>query len=299
MTKNKLIELAEEREYTKILSEHQNYSLENVAEAADFLREKDLFKIAMPLYSFLIKKDCVSNYHYGIGQCYGKSYDYSLSLWHLEKAFSLQKERSGANYYAYILEKNFQNDQADKWYKKALSNGYEHDLWTLSHYAYFLEKNNLKSQAMHYYQQVLKMNPAYTWAVKRYALFLFKEQQTQQSLELIQTALDKFPQNLFIKLNYLEYLIICEMDNQYKIYLDSLDYETYPLPFQVLVELIDYFQKYLLQGSSSAEKVKKYEQKASRLQDSIHRDFDDFTQILSIKNGNSIEWMRLIQLLIL
>jgi hypothetical protein len=299
MTKNKLLELVEKREYTTVLNEYQKHSLENIAEAADFLREKNFFKVAVPLYSFLLKKDCASDYHFGIGQCYGKSYDYGLSLWHLEKAFSLHKERSGANYYAYILERNSQNGQAGKWYEKALSNGYEHDLWTLSHYAYFLEKNNQKDQATHYYQQVLEMNSAYTWAIKRYALFLFKESYVQQSLELLQTALKEFPQNLFIKLNYLEYLIICGMDRQYKLYLESLNYESYPLPFQVLVELIDYFSEYLLQGLSSIEKAKSYQQKANQLKDSIHRDFDDFTQILAVKNGDLIEWMRLIQLLIL
>jgi tetratricopeptide (TPR) repeat protein len=299
MAINKLLELAEHKKFKNILDEYQRYSLEDVAEAANFLREKDLYKVAMPLYMHLLKRNEVSDYHFGIGQCYGKSYNYSLSMWHLEKAFSLKKMRSGANYYAYILEKNYQNDQANEWYEKALKNGYGCDLWTLSHYAYFLEKDNQKNKAKEYYEQVLRLNPAYTWAIKRYALFLLNEKQTQLSLELMQTALKKFPQNLFVKLNYLEYLIICDMDKQYELYLASLNYDNAPLPFQVLIDLLDYFCRYLLQGQSSIEKIKLYELKTSQLRDGIHRDFDDFNRMLAGKNGDLSQWMRLIQLLIL
>jgi tetratricopeptide (TPR) repeat protein len=299
MTGNKLLELAENKKFESILDEYQEYSLEDVAEAANFLRDKDIYKVALPLYSYLLKKNEASDYHFGIGQCYGKSYNYSLSMWHIGKAFSLQKVRSGANYYAYILEKNYQNEQANEWYEKALKDGYASDLWTLSHYAYFLEKDNQKDKAKEYYEQVLRLNPAYTWAIKRYALFLLNEKQTQQSLELMQNALEKFPKNLFVKLNYLEYLIICSMDKQYEFFLSSLDYDSAPLPFQVLVDLLDYFWQYLLQGQSNVEKVKTYELKTSQLKDSIHRDFDDCNRILAAKNGDLTEWIRLIQLLIL
>lgn len=299
MTRNKLLQLAEDKKFKEVLDKHQQYSLEDIAEAANFLREKDFYKTAIPLYSSLLEINQASDYHFGIGQCYGKSYNYSLSMWHLEKAFSLKEMRTGANYYAYILEKNYQNDQANEWYEKALKNGDSCDLWTLSHYAYFLEKDKQKDKAKEYYEQVLRLDPAYTWAIKRYALFLLNEKQTQQSLEVMETALEKFPKNLFVKLNYLEYLIIRGMDRQYELYLDSLDYDSAPLPFQVLIDLLDYFWRYLLRGQSNVEKTKLYELKTSKLKNSVHRDFDDFNQMLSGKNGDLTEWMRLVQLLIL
>jgi tetratricopeptide (TPR) repeat protein len=298
MAINQLLELAEHRKFESILNVYQEYSLEEVAEVASFLREKAFYKVAMPLYTHLLERNEASDYHFGIGQCYGKSYNYSLSLWHLEKAFSFKKVRSGANYYAYILEKNYQNDRASEWYEKALKDEYGSDLWTLSHYAYFLEKDNQKNKAKEYYEQVLRLNPAYTWAIKRYALFLLNEKQTQQSLELMQAALEKFPQNLFVKLNCLEYLIICGMDSQYELYLSSLNYDSAPLPFQILIDLLDYFWRYLLKSQSNPEKIKLYELKTSQLKDGIHRDFDDLNRMLADKNGDLTQWVQLIQLLI-
>lgn len=298
MTDNKLLELAREKEYQQILDNYQDYSLDTVSEVAEYLREEDIYNVAMSLYNYLLQREEASDYHYGIGQCYGKIYDYDRAIEHLEKAFTLQKERSGANYYAYILERNFQMDRAAQWYERALANGYDRDLWTVSHYAYFLEKYGKKDLAASYYERVLNLNPAYTWAIKRYALFLLAQRQQQKSLELMQDALEKFPKNPFVKLNYLEYLIIRGMENEYEVYLAGLDYDNAPLPFQVLVDLFDYFWRYLLKGESNPEKARAYEQKASKLKDSIHRDFDDLNQILAAKNGDLAEWQRLIQFLL-
>lgn len=299
MTNNKLLELARDKEYQQILDNHQQYPIETVTEVADFLREEDVYNVAMSLYRYLLKQQEASDYHFGIGQCYGKIYNYSLALWHLEKAFNLRKKRSGANYYAYILERNFLMERAARWYERALQAGYDKDLWTLSHYAYFLEKYGQTEEAQKCYEQVLELNPAYTWAVKRYALFLLKQGQTEKSLEMMQAALEKFPKSPFVKLNYLEYLIIRGMDSEYESYLASLDYDNAPFPFQVLVDLFDYFWRYLLRGEKNAQKARAYEQKASQLKDSIHRDFDDLNEILAAKGGDLDEWQRLIGFLML
>lgn len=296
---NKLLELARDKEYQQVLDNIHNYPLTTVTEVADFLRNEDIYNVAMSLYRYLLKKHETSDYYYGMGQCYGKIYQYNLALWYLERAFDLNPNRSGANYYAYILERNSQMFEAKKMYRQALSNGYNQDLWTLSHYAYFLEKYGQKTLAKSYYKKVLSLNPAYTWAIKRYALCLLNEGEIQQSMGLMQTSLQHFPKNLFVKLNYLEYLIIRGLDAEYESYLASLDYEHTPLPFQVLVDLFDYCWRYLIPGKSNLEKTQAFKQKAGQLKDSVHRDFDDLNQILVNNNGNLDEWKGLISLLLL
>lgn len=298
MGNSTLIELAQSKEYDKILNIYQQQPVEAVAKAADFLRGQDVYNVAITLYRYLLEQKESSDYHYGIGQCYGKIYNYKISLNHLKQAFDSQENRTeGTNYYAYILERSLFMDQAYEWYQKALKSGYDDDLWTLSHYAYFLEKYDKKEEAQKVYEDVLKKNPAYTWAVKRYAIFLLKENDAQQSMQLMLSALEEFPNNPFVKLNYLEYLIIREMSDEYEQYFQSLDYEHSPLPFQVLTDLFDYFWRYLIQGRADATKVKAYEEKVKGLEDSIHRDFDDLNEILVSKNGDMTEWKRLSNLL--
>ena len=114
----------------------------------------------------------------------------------------------------------------------------------------------------------------------------------------MQAALEKHPNNPFVKLNYLEYLIIREMADKYEEYLQNIGYEKSLLPFQVLIDLFDYFFRYLINGKSNILKVKAYEEKVKQLQDSIHRDFDDLNEMLIAKNGNMTEWKRLIQFLV-
>lgn len=299
MQNNALMDLAQAKEYEKLLGVYQQHPIESVAEAADFLRNEDIYNVSMELYQYLLKQKEAADFHYGIGQCYGKNYDYDTSLFHLQKAFAPNENRTeGSNYYAYILERKDLMDQAYEWYQKALESGYDNDLWTLSHYAYFLEKYNKKADAKIAYEQVLKLNPAYTWAVKRYAIFLLKENEPEQSMKLMRDALNNFPKNPFVKLNYLEYLIIRGMVDEYNEYFKTMGYEQSPLPFQVLVDLFDYFERYLINGKSDAEKVKAYEEKAKGLKDSVHRDFDDLNEILAAKNGDMTEWKRLITFLL-
>jgi len=299
MENKALIELAQSKEYEEILDVYQQHPIEAVAEVADFLRNQDIYNVSMTLYQYLLEQQESADFHYGLGQCYGKIYDYETSFFHLQQAFEPEQDRTeGANYYAYILERKLLMDRAYEWYQKALKSGYDNDLWTLSHYAYFLEKYNKKAEAKQAYEDVLTINPAYTWAVKRYAIFLLKENELEQSMQLMRGALDKFPNNPFVKLNYLEYLIIREMTDEYEEYLQNIGYEKSPLPFQVLIDLFDYFFRYLINGKSDAQKVKAYEEKVKGLKDSVHRDFDDLNEILVAKNGDMTEWKRLIQFLI-
>jgi len=299
MENNTLLDFAKAKAYERILASYQEYPTESIASVADFLREQDVYNVAITLYQYLLEQKETPDYHYGIGQCYGKNYDYKTSLLHLKQAFDYQKDRTeGANYYAYILERNFLMDEAYEWYEKALKSGYDSDLWTLSHYAYFLEKYNKREEAKKVYEDVLNRNPAYTWAVKRYAILLLKENQPQQSQQLMLDALEKFPNNPFVKLNYLEYLIIRGMADEYEKYFQSIDYERSPLPFQVLTDLFDYFWRYLSKGKSDAAKVEAYEEKVKQLKDSVHRDFDDLNEILAAKNGDMVEWKRLGKLLL-
>ncbi len=299
MENNTLIELAQSKEYEKILDEYQKHPTESVAEAADFLRDKDVYNVAMALYQYLLEHKETPDFHYGIGQCYGKIHEYKTSLSHLKNAFESEEDRTeGSNYYAYILEKNSFMDQACEWYQKALKSGYENDLWTLSHYAYFLEKYNKAEEAKNAYEDVINRNPAYTWAVKRYAIFLLKENQPEQSMNLMKAALEKFPKSPFVKLNYLEYLIIRGMADEYEEYFQAIDYEHSPPPFQVLIDLFDYFWRYLINGKTDAKKVKAYEDKMKNIKDSVHRDFDDLNELLASKNGDMTEWKRLNKLLL-
>lgn len=292
-----LMNLAQSKEYEKILEVYQQHSIETIAEVADFLRETDVYNVAINLYQYLLNHKETADFHYGIGQCYGKTYHYQTSLYHLEKAFNLDNRTVGANYYAYILERNFLMDKADHWYCKALQNGYASDLWTLSHYAYFLEKNNKIEAAKQAYRDVLTKNPAYTWAVKRYAIFLLKQNEIAQSMQVMQDALAQYPNNPFVKLNYLEYLIIRDMGDEYEAYLQKIEYQELALPFQVLIDLFDYFWRYLLNDKSNTEKVRAYEEKVKQIKDTIHRDFDDFNEILIAKNKDTSQWKRLVEAL--
>ena len=297
MENNALMELAQAKEYEQILSVYQQYPIESITEVADSLRNEDIYNVAMTLYQYLLEQKDSPDFHYGIGQCYGKNYDYETSLFHLKKAFDSSEARTeGSNYYAYILERSLLMDRAYEWYQKALANGYDADDWTLSHYAYFLEKYNKREEAKIAYENVLARNPSYTWAVKRYALFLLKDA-PDESMKLMRDALEKFPKNPFVKLNYLEYLIIRGSD-EYEQYLQTLDYEHSPLPLQVLIDLFNYFGRYLVNGKSDPEKVKAYEEKAKGLKDSVHRDFDDLNELLTSKNGDMTEWKRLITFLL-
>lgn len=296
MSENELMNLARNQEYDKILNLYQGYAIASIAEVAEFLRAENAYKVATKLYQHLLNHEQTATFHYGIGQCYGKTYNYETALHHLEKAFATDRTED-ANYYAYILERNFLMDRADEWYQKALNNGYKNDLWTLSHYAYFLEKYNRTQAAEQAYNDVLNKNPAYTWAVKRYAVFLLKQNEPVRSMQVMQDALQKYPNNPFVKLNYLEYLIIRGMVEEYNHYSQSIAYAELALPFQILIDLFDYFCQFLLKGETDATKVKAYAEKVNKFKDSIHRDFDDLDELLASKNGDVVEWKRLVSML--
>ncbi|WP_106259030.1 tetratricopeptide repeat protein [Stenomitos frigidus] len=293
-----LINLAQAKDYDSILTTYQTYSISTIVETAEFLRHQDIYNVALPLYDYLLQQQPTADTYFGIGQCYGKAYQYQTALFYLQQAFQQGDRTEGADYYAYILERNLLMDQAEQWYQIALKNGYADDLWTLSHYAYFLEKDNQLDAAERVYQSVLQQNPAYTWAVKRYALLLLKQHQVDRSLELMQRSLEQFPNNPFVKLNYLEYLIIRGDVPTYEAYASSLNNPQLVLPFQTLIALFEYFQHYLLQGQSNPEKLAAYQAKAQGLKDSIHRDFDDLNALLVASNGDLATWRQMTQWLV-
>ncbi len=292
-----LMELANAKEYDVLLNCYQTYPIGEIVKVADWLRCQDIYNVAIPLYQYALQLQPTADVYFGLGQCYGKTYHYHVSLIYLQQAFILQSDRTeGANYYAYILERNGLMEPAEQWYRKALNGVYNDDLWTLSHYAYFLEKYNQLSAAEQAYQTVLELNPNYTWAVKRYALFLLKQNQSERSLKLMQSALTLG--NPFVQLNYLEYLIIRGDAAAYEDYLRSLNYSQLSLPFQTLIDLFDYFWRYLLRKQSNSEKLAAYQQQVQRLQDSIHRDFDDLNELLAANDGDLATWQNLTQLLV-
>lgn len=299
MQSTTLMELVDAKEHHTILNVYQDYSIDAIAQVAEVLRDRDFYNIALPLYEYLLQRQEMADFYYGIGQCYGKAYDCETSLAYLRKAFELQPDRTeGTNYYAYILEKNLLMDQAEQWYQKALSNAYADDLWTLSHYAYFLEKIHKLDAAEHAYQDVLQRNPTYTWAMKRYALLMLKRNQPDRALDFMKTAITQYPKNPFVQLNYSEYLIISGDSANYEAHLRSLDYPQLVLPFQTLIDLFDYFQRYLLRGHSNPEKLLAYQQKVTALKDSIHRDFDDLNELLTANKGDLATWQQMTHLLV-
>ena len=299
MQSTTLMELVDAKEHHTILNVYQDYSIDAIAQVAEVLRDRDFYNIALPLYQYLLQRQEMADYYYGIGQCYGKAYDCKTSLTYLQQAFELQPDRTeGTNYYAYILEKNLFMDQAEQWYQRALNDVYADDLWTLSHYAYFLEKNHKLDAAEHAYQDVLQRNSTYTWAMKRYALLMLKRNQPNRALDFMKTAIAQYPKNPFVQLNYLEYLIISGEGAHYEAHLRSLNYPQLVLPFQTLIDLFDYFWRYLLQQRSNPETLAAYHAKVATLKDSIHRDFDDLNELLVAHNGDLTTWQQMTHLLV-
>ena len=282
------------------MQEHPRHSSQAVFEAAEYLRDQDVYKVALQLYEGLLREDDAKpDVHYGIGECCGKIYEYERALRHLRRAFELEPGRTrGANYLAYILERNLLMDEAAGWYRKAIAAGYGDDLWTLSHHAYFLEKHGKTREAERVYQDVLARNPAYTWAVKRYAVFLLKQGQPDRSEALMREALEKYGDRPFAPLNSLEYLILRERGQEYQSFRTSMGYDRLDVPYQVVVDLLDYFWHHLLRGTRDPARLEAFERRAHGLRDSVHRDFDDLTELLASRGGDLQEWRRLVDLLL-
>ena len=262
------------------------------------LREDDIYNVAIELYEWLLDQGDSAEAHFGIGQCYGKIYDYDRALSHLDRAFAGDPERSaGASYYAYILERHERMDDADRWYRQALAGAETDDLWARSHYAWFLEKWGRTDDACRAYEDVLERNPSYTWASKRYGMLLHRLGEQGQAQALLHGAVERDPENLYATLNYLEFLLLTE-DDDYVAFRESLDPIGGPPWYPVVVELFDLYRDHLLPGRPDPARLAAWEEAAQAQPDSVHRDFDDLTALLDKRNGDVATWRRLIQLLL-
>lgn len=294
-----LRDLAEARAYDELFAAAAGRAPGEIFATAEYLREEDAYNAAIRLYELLPKGEENPDVQFGIGQCHGKAYDYGKALTHLRRAWTLDPDRTdGEHYYAYILERNGEMEEADRHYTAALAGRYADDLWALSHYAYFNEKYGRPEKAERYYRDVLERNPAYTWAVKRLGLFLLSQGRAEEADAVMRDAVERFPTSPFAVLNYLEFLLIQSDDEAYERYLEELDYEGLDTPYQVLVDLFDYYHRFLRRGERDARALAAFEAKVATLDDSVHRDFDDLNADLGRQGGDLEEWRRLIGLLL-
>lgn len=280
-------------------------SIEAVKQAAEYLREADAYKTAIAVYSWLLASGEGADdpdVAFGIGQCHGKSYDFDAALVHLRRAFELDPARvRGANYYAYILERNGEYDEAGRWYDVAVAHpvGGPEDLWTLSHRCWFLEKAGRDDEARDAYELFVKEHPTYTWAVKRYALMLLRLGEREQAEALVREAVERMPASPFPRLNLLEFLLLADDRAGYEEALAALgDRAELALAVQVTVDLFEYWRTVLRPGRPDPDALAALEAKAAALPESVHRDFDDLTEALAASSGDTAEWARLLQLLL-
>lgn len=294
-----LVGLAQARDFDGVLAGFRDHPPDEVLAVADVLREEDIYNVAIELYRWLLDREESGSAHFGIGQCYGKIYDYDTALRHLDRAFELDPERSdGASYYAYILERHERMDDADRWYRRALEGAEADDLWARSHYAWFLEKWGRTADARRAYDDVLERSPSYTWASKRYALLLEREGDEAAARRLLRESVEQAPGNRFAALNYLEYLLLTENDEEYVAFRAGLDPADGPPWYPVVLDLFDYYREHLLPARPDPEGLAHWESEAAALKDSVHRDFDDLTALLVERGGDVATWQRLIQLLL-
>ena len=297
-TTSNLMALAQSKDFGGVLARFADHGPDEVLAVADWLREDDIYNVAIALYEHLLAQEESAAAHFGIGQCYGKIYDYDKALVHLDKAFEQDAERSeGASYYAYILERHERMEDADRWYRQALAGAEADDLWARSHYAWFLEKWGRTDDACRAYEDTLERNPNYTWASKRYAVLLHRMGEEDKARALLHDAVERAAGNKFAALNYLEYLLLTE-DDEYPAFRATLDPTDGPDWYPVVIDLFDYYREHLLPSQPDPAKLADFEAHAAALKDSVHRDFDDLTALLDERGGNVEEWKRLIQLLL-
>jgi tetratricopeptide (TPR) repeat protein len=297
-TATSLIQLAQAKDFDGVRARFRDHPPDEVLAAADVLREDDIYNVAIELYDWLLEQAPSAAVHFGIGQCYGKIYEYDQALSHLDKAFAEDPGRSeGASYYAYILERHERMEDADRWYRQALDGAEADDLWARSHYAWFLEKWGKTDDAKRTYDDVLERNPAYTWASKRYASLLDRLGEPDRAKALLRRSVEQSPGNRFAQLNYLEYLLLTD-DPDYSAYRESLDTSDGPAWYPVMVDLFDIYRDDLLSGDPDRERIGAWEAEAEKLKDSVHRDFDDLTAKLEQSGGDVAEWRRLVQALL-
>jgi tetratricopeptide (TPR) repeat protein len=263
--------------------------LTDVLAVADWLREEDVYHLAIQLYRWLLDHGESAPARFGIGQCYGKTYDFDTALEHLDVAFRLDPGRSeGASYYAYVLERQGRFADADRWYRTALAGAEADDEWARSHYAWFLEKWGRTDDACRTYDDVLARNPEYTWAVKRYALLLRVLGHGERALALLRDTLERAPGNRYAALNYVEYLLLTESDD-YPAARAALD-PTGPPWYPVMLEMYDYYREHLLPGRPNPERLALWTKAADALTESVHRDFEDLTALLARRDGDVDTW---------
>ncbi len=290
--------LAQARSFDAVQARFHEFPRDEVLAVADWLREDDIYNVAIELYQWLLEGEESAAARFGIGQCYGKIYDYDAALRNLDIAFADDPDRSeGASYYAYILERHERMEDADRWYRQALAGAESEDLWARSHYAWFLEKWGKHDDACRAYDDVLARNPNYTWAVKRYALLLLMLGEHDRAKALNRDAVQRAPGNRFAGLNYLEFLLLTD-DPEYPSFRASLDPDGAPPWYGVMLDLLDYYRDHLLTSSPDPERLTALEAAAAGLDESVHRDFDDLTAKLRTHGGDLDTWRRLIQLLL-
>jgi tetratricopeptide (TPR) repeat protein len=291
---SELMRFAREKRFDEVLARFRDSPPDEVLAVADWLREDDIYNVAIALYSWLLDGDESAAANFGIGQCYGKIYEYDKALDHLDQAFAEDPRRSvGASYYAYILERHERMEDADHWYRQALDGAESDDLWARSHYAWFLEKWGKTDEASRAYEDVLHRNPGYTWAVKRYALLLLTLGEHDRARTLMREAIDKSPGNRFAALNYLEFLLYTD-DPEYPEFRATLELGDGPAWYPVVVELYDYYRDCLLTSRPDRQRRMAFEASADALKDSVHRDFDDLTAKLAERGGDVGAWRELI-----
>jgi tetratricopeptide (TPR) repeat protein len=295
---DQLTSLAAAKDFDGVLAAYRERPPAEVLAVADQLREDDIYNVAIELYAWLLEQGESAGAHFGIGQCYGKIYDYPAALSHLDQAFAQDPARSeGASYYAYILERHDRMQEADTWYRRALEGAEADDLWARSHYAWFLEKWGRTDDACRAYDDVLERNPSHTWTVKRYALLRSRLGDDAGARELLRDAVERTPGNRFAALNYLEYLLLAD-DDEYAAFRASLDPPDGPAWYPVVLGLFDYYRDHLLPSRPDPARLAAWEAEAAALTDSVHRDFDDLTAKLTERGGDVATWQRQIQLLL-
>ena len=165
--------LAQERQFDEVLAQFRSSPPDEVLAVADWLREEDIYNVAIELYTWLLDVDQSAAAQFGMGQCYGKIYEYDKALDHLDLAFA--RIRSAAREPATTPTSSSATSAwmtriagiAKRWRARS-EKTCGHARTTRGSWRSG-EDGRRRCAA---YEDVLERNPAYTWAVKRYAMLL-------------------------------------------------------------------------------------------------------------------------------